>query len=157
MADIGIDDGLATSAQLLFDIVLVAMDVQVQTAGPLLPAPFALVTLLGSTDLFAVVGAVVPIALSIAALRKTRPQRTFTQPVRRAASALHGESNWRPLDQATRFFDMRAVNCSTSPRCRPASRRPCAMLCSSASADLRPSDAHSRIYLRPIAVNGVKD
>jgi type IV secretion system protein VirD4 len=66
----------------------------------------SLVTLLGSADLFAVVGAVVPISLSIAALRKARlPMMATPQPVRRAASALHGTSNWLPLQQAKRLFD----------------------------------------------------
>jgi type IV secretion system protein VirD4 len=65
----------------------------------------SLVTLLGSTDLFAVVGAVVPIALSLAALRKAHPRRSIAPPVRRAASALHGESNWFPIEQAGRLFN----------------------------------------------------
>jgi type IV secretion system protein VirD4 len=65
----------------------------------------SLVTLLGSADLFAVVGAVVPVSLSLAALRKARPRRSIVQPVRRAASALHGASNWFPIEQAKRLFD----------------------------------------------------
>jgi len=65
---------------------------------------FSLLTLFGSTDLFAVVGAAVPVALSIAALRKSRPQLSVTQPVRRAASALHGESNWLPIAAAKEWF-----------------------------------------------------
>ncbi len=66
---------------------------------------FSLVTLLGSADIFAVVGAVVPISLSLAALRKVRPRRSIAPPVRRAASALHGESDWFPIEQAKRLFD----------------------------------------------------
>ena len=65
----------------------------------------SLVTLLGSTDLFAVVGAVIPVALSIAAVRKTRPRRRVVSPVRRAASALHGQSDWFPIEQARSWFD----------------------------------------------------
>ena len=65
---------------------------------------FSLITLLGSADQFAVVGAVLPIALSIAAVRKTRPRRRAASPVRRAASALHGESNWFPIEQARSWF-----------------------------------------------------
>ncbi|MBI3759778.1 MAG: type IV secretory system conjugative DNA transfer family protein, partial [Deltaproteobacteria bacterium] len=65
---------------------------------------FSLVTLFGSADLFAVVGAVVTIAFSLAALRKARPKPRVTQPVRRAASTLHGESNWFPIEQARRLF-----------------------------------------------------
>lgn len=63
------------------------------------------VTLLGSTDLFAVVGAVIPVALSIAAVRKSRPRRRVASQVRRAASALHGEADWFPIEQAKRWFD----------------------------------------------------
>jgi len=66
---------------------------------------FSLVTLLGSADIFAVVGAVVPISLSLAALRKVRPRRSIAPPLRRAASALHGESDWFPIEQAKRLFD----------------------------------------------------
>ena len=51
----------------------------------------------------------------------------------------------------------RVANLSTSPRYVPASRRLCAMLCSSGCADWRPIDVHSRTCLRPIAVNGAKD
>jgi type IV secretory pathway TraG/TraD family ATPase VirD4 len=65
---------------------------------------FSLVTLLGSADLFAVVGAVVPVSLSIAALRKARIPLSIPQPVRRAASALHGESNWLPIAAAKEWF-----------------------------------------------------
>lgn len=61
-------------------------------------------TLLGSADMFAVIGAVIPVALSIAAVRKSRPHRRVTAPVRRAASALHGESNWFPIEQARSWF-----------------------------------------------------
>jgi len=42
----------------------------------------------------------VPVALSIAALRKARLPLTIPQPVRRAASALHGESDWLPIAEA---------------------------------------------------------
>src|SRR5216683_2636361 len=66
---------------------------------------FSLVTLLGSADQFAVVGAVVPVALSIAALRKARLPLTIPQPVRRAASALHGESDWLPIAAAKLWFN----------------------------------------------------
>lgn len=69
----------------------------------------SLVTLLGSADLFAVMGAVIPVALSIAAVRKSRPRRRVTAPVRRAASALHGESNWFPIEQATSWFDQGGI------------------------------------------------
>ena len=46
---------------------------------------FSLITLLGSADLFAVVGMMVPVALSIVALRKSQSPRILPQPVRRAA------------------------------------------------------------------------
>jgi type IV secretion system protein VirD4 len=65
---------------------------------------FSLVTLLSSADLFAVVGAVVPVTLSIAAVRKARLPLTMPQRVRRAASALHGESNWLPIAAAKAWF-----------------------------------------------------
>src|SRR5260370_39649083 len=61
--------------------------------------------MLGQSNEFAVGGAVLPVALSIAALRKARPIPRLTQPVRRAASALHGESNWFPIEQARRWFE----------------------------------------------------
>ncbi|MGH7779274.1 MAG: type IV secretory system conjugative DNA transfer family protein [Candidatus Binataceae bacterium] len=66
---------------------------------------FSLATLFGSADMFAVIGAVIPVALSIAAVRKSRPRRRDTAPVRRAASALHGESNWFPIEQARSWFN----------------------------------------------------
>ena len=65
----------------------------------------SLLGMLGQSNEFAVVGAVVPVALSLAALRKARPMPRLTQPVRRAASALHGESNWFPIEQARRWFE----------------------------------------------------
>jgi type IV secretion system protein VirD4 len=65
---------------------------------------FSLVTLLGSADLFAVVGAVVPVSLSLAAVRKARLPLTMPQRVRRAASALHGESDWLPISAAKAWF-----------------------------------------------------
>jgi len=77
----------------------------------------SLVTLLSSADLFAVVGAVVPLALSLAALRKARPRRSLVQPVRRAASALHGASNWFPIEQARRLFDRGGIVIGEA--CRP--------------------------------------
>ena len=64
-----------------------------------------LIGVLGQIDQFAVVGAVIPVALSIAALRQARPKPRIAQPVRRAASALHGESNWFPIERARRRFD----------------------------------------------------
>jgi hypothetical protein len=78
---------------------------------------FSLFALLGYTDLFAVVGAVVPIALSIAALRKSRPKPSLTQPVRRAASALHGESDWLPLAAAKEWFKRGGIIIGEA--CRP--------------------------------------
>jgi type IV secretion system protein VirD4 len=65
---------------------------------------FSFFILLGSADLFAVVGATLPVALSIAAVRKSRPLRRLTAPVRRAASALHGEADWFPIEQAKSWF-----------------------------------------------------
>jgi hypothetical protein len=55
-------------------------------------------------DPFALAGAVIPVVLSIAVLRKARPRKSIAQPVRRASSALHGESNWFPIEQARRWF-----------------------------------------------------
>ena len=60
--------------------------------------------LLGEVDNFAVVGAVIPVALTIGALRKAQPKRAFAT-VRRAPSALHGESNWLPIERAKRWFE----------------------------------------------------
>jgi len=68
----------------------------------------------GSADLFAVVGAVVLIALSLAALRKARPKPRVTQPVRRAASALHGESDWFPINRPS-AYSIRAASLSARP------------------------------------------
>jgi hypothetical protein len=65
---------------------------------------FSLVGVLGETDQYFVVGAVVPLSLSIAAVRKRRPKPSSTA-VRRAASALHGESNWFPIERAQRWFE----------------------------------------------------
>jgi type IV secretory pathway TraG/TraD family ATPase VirD4 len=65
----------------------------------------SLIGVLGKSNQYAIVGAVIPIALSLAALRRARPKPRIAQPVRRAASALHGESNWFPTEQARRWFD----------------------------------------------------
>jgi type IV secretion system protein VirD4 len=70
---------------------------------------FSFVALLGANDLFAVVGATLPVALSIAAVRKARPRRRVPSPVRRAASALHGEADWLPIEQARRWFDQGGI------------------------------------------------
>ncbi len=70
---------------------------------------FSFVALLGATDLFAVIGATLPVALSIAAVRKARPRRRVPSPVRRAASALHGEADWLPIEQARRWFDQGGI------------------------------------------------
>lgn len=70
---------------------------------------FSFVALLGSTDLFAVVGATLPVALSIAAVRKARPRRRGNSLVRRAASALHGQADWFPIEQARRWFDQGGI------------------------------------------------
>ena len=78
---------------------------------------FSLVTLLGYADQFAVVGAVVPVSLSIAALRKARMPLTIPQPVRRAASALHGESNWLPIAAAKEWFKRGGIIIGEA--CRP--------------------------------------
>src|SRR5713226_8323232 len=86
---------------------------------------FSLVTLLGSADQFAVVGAVVPVALSIAALRKARLPLTIPQPVRRAASALHGESDWLPIAAAKLWFNKGGIinRRGLSPRLKAQVRR----------------------------------
>ena len=63
------------------------------------------------------VGAVVPVALSIAALRKARIPLTIPQPVRRAASALHGESNWLPIAAAKEWFKRGGIIIGEA--CRP--------------------------------------
>jgi type IV secretory pathway TraG/TraD family ATPase VirD4 len=78
---------------------------------------FSLITLLGSADLFAVVGMMVPVALSIVALRKAHSPRTLSQPVRRAASALHGESNWLPSAAAREWFKRGGIIIGEA--CRP--------------------------------------
>jgi type IV secretory system conjugative DNA transfer VirD4/TraG family protein len=59
--------------------------------------------LTGCIDLFAVVGTVVPLALSIKALRLDN-RRLPQGGVRRAASALHGESDWLPIRVAREWF-----------------------------------------------------
>jgi hypothetical protein len=66
----------------------------------------SLVGVLGETDQYSVVGAVVPLSLSIAAVRKRRPKPSSTA-VRRAASALHGESNWFPIERSAVVPDRR--------------------------------------------------
>jgi hypothetical protein len=76
---------------------------------------FSLITLLGSADLFAVVGMMVPVALSIVALRKAHSPRTLSQPVRRAASALHGESNWLPIAAAREWFKRGGITSLAKP------------------------------------------
>jgi type IV secretion system protein VirD4 len=78
---------------------------------------FSLVTLVGCADQFAVVGAVVPVSLSIAALRKAHLPLTIPQPVRRAASALHGESNWLPIAAAREWFNKGGIIIGEA--CRP--------------------------------------
>ena len=78
---------------------------------------FSLVALLGSTDLFAIVGAVVPVSVSIAALRKLRTKPGLIQPVRRAASALHGESDWLPISAAKAWFKQGGIIIGEA--CRP--------------------------------------
>ena len=67
------------------------------------------VTLLGSADMFAVAGVLIPVMLSAAAVRKSWPRRRTATAVRRAASALHGESNWFPIEQAKRWFDQGGI------------------------------------------------
>jgi type IV secretion system protein VirD4 len=63
----------------------------------------SLLGLLGEADEYSVVGAAVPLFLSIAAVRERRPKPRAAA-VRRAASALHGESNWFPIERAKRWF-----------------------------------------------------
>jgi type IV secretion system protein VirD4 len=64
---------------------------------------YSLWQLLGSIDLFAAVGAVVtaavPLKLASFFFRRLRPDS-----VRRAASALHGASNWLPIETAAGWF-----------------------------------------------------
>jgi type IV secretion system protein VirD4 len=64
----------------------------------------SLVGVLGKTDQYSVVGAVIPLSLSIAAVQKRRPKPKAVA-VRRAASALHGESNWFSVERAQRWFE----------------------------------------------------
>ena len=64
---------------------------------------YSLFYLTGCIDLFAVVGAVVPLALSIKALRLGSGHLRQGS-VRRAASALHGESDWLPIRVARQWF-----------------------------------------------------
>ena len=63
---------------------------------------YSLFSILGAADLFAVFGAMLPLTLSVVALREGRPPAAGR--VRRAASALHGESNWLPLAAAKAWF-----------------------------------------------------
>jgi hypothetical protein len=74
-----------------------------------------LIGVLGQSNEYAIVGAVIPLALSIAALRQVRPKWRIAQPVRRAASVLHGESNWFPIEQARHWFHREASSSSARP------------------------------------------
>jgi type IV secretion system protein VirD4 len=65
---------------------------------------YSLFNIFGVVDLFAVVGAMVPLTLSLVALREGRPQLKHAGHIRRAASALHGESNWLPIAAAKEWF-----------------------------------------------------
>jgi type IV secretion system protein VirD4 len=65
--------------------------------------PNSLFYLIGCTDLFAVVGAVIPLVVCITILRVSSKRRQ-PQSVKRAASALHGESDWFPIQQAKQWF-----------------------------------------------------
>jgi type IV secretion system protein VirD4 len=69
----------------------------------------SLLSVLGQINEFAVIGAAFPVFLSLAVLRNARPRRSVAAPVRRAASALHGESNWFPIEQARRWFDKSGI------------------------------------------------
>jgi hypothetical protein len=64
----------------------------------------SLLSILGAADLFAVIGALLPLTLSVMALREGRPPAARAGDVRRAASALHGASDWLPLSTAKRWF-----------------------------------------------------
>ncbi|HTT76987.1 MAG TPA: type IV secretory system conjugative DNA transfer family protein, partial [Candidatus Binataceae bacterium] len=63
---------------------------------------YSLFSILGAADLFAVFGAMLPLTLSVVALREGRPPAAGR--VRRAASALHGESDWLPIAAAKAWF-----------------------------------------------------
>ncbi len=79
----------------------------------------SLIGVLGQSNEYALVGAVIPLALSIAALRQARPKPGMVQPVRRAASALHGESNWFPTEQARRWFHKGGIGEAHRPDLNP--------------------------------------
>ena len=64
---------------------------------------YSLFYLLGSVDLFAAAGTVAAAAIPIRAIRFYMP-RCGSHAVRRAASALHGESDWLPMGTAKRWF-----------------------------------------------------
>ena len=64
---------------------------------------YSLFYLTGCIDLFAVVGAVVPLALSVKVLR-LGDRHLRKGNVQRAASALHGESDWLPIRIAKQWF-----------------------------------------------------
>jgi type IV secretion system protein VirD4 len=64
----------------------------------------SLLSILGAADLFAVVGALLPLTLSVMALREGRPSAAWAGNVRRAASALHGASDWLPISTAKLWF-----------------------------------------------------
>jgi type IV secretion system protein VirD4 len=77
----------------------------------------SLLSILGAADLFAVIGALLPLTLSVVALREGRPPAARTGSVRRAASALHGESDWLPIAAAKAWFKQGGIVIGEA--CRP--------------------------------------
>jgi len=78
---------------------------------------YSLFSILGAADLFAVFGAMLPLTLSVEALREGRPPAARTGHVRRAASALHGESDWLPIAAAKQWFSQGGIIIGEA--CRP--------------------------------------
>jgi len=76
---------------------------------------YSLFSILGAADLFAVFGAMLPLTLSVVALREGRPPAAGR--VRRAASALHGESDWLPIAAAKAWFKQGGIIIGEA--CRP--------------------------------------
>jgi hypothetical protein len=76
---------------------------------------YSLFDLFGDIDLFAVAGTVAAIAVPIKALRFYVPSYR-PRPIRRSASALHGESDWLPIRTAKSWFHQGGITVGEADR-----------------------------------------